>query len=141
MAFIVIFNIILYVLLLIWTYRNMYSLENKTKLIVSLSLLIFIYILTKILYNVGGNPIGQELGEAARTFNRTMLTIFIGINGLIIMPHIGSTLNKYKEKVIDDDGFKKRIIIITVIFIIFLIFEFNYMKDMQINMLEMIKQK
>lgn len=141
MALIVIFNIILYAVLLIWTYKNMYSLENRTKIIYTVGMLILIYILTKILYNVGGNPIGQELGDAAGTFNRTMLIIFMGINGLIIMPHVALCLNKYEEKIIDDTDLKKRIIIIAIIFIIFLIFEYNYMKDMQLNMLEIIKNK
>lgn len=141
MVFIVIFNIILYAILLIWSYKNMYALEKKTKLIYTFVILIFVYILTKILYNIGGNPIGRDLGDAAVTFNRTMLTIFVGINGLIIMPHIASSLNKYKEEIIDINQLKKRLIIICIIFVVFLIFEFNYIKDMQVNMLEMISNK
>ena len=138
MALIVIFNIILYILLLIWTYKNMYSLELKTKVIYTFAILIVIYIVTKILYNIGGNPIGKELGNAAVTFNRIMLIIFIGINGLITMPHIASALSKYNDKQIDEKGLKKRIVIIGIIFIVFLIFEFNYIKNMQANMLEII---
>jgi len=141
MVFIVIFNIILYLLLLIWTYKNMYKLETKTKCIYIVGAFIFIYILTKILYNLGGNPIDKSLGEVAIIFNRTMVFIFAGVNGLIIIPYIASILNKYKEQIIDDKGFKKRVIIICIILIVFLIFEFNYMKDMQANMLEMIKNK
>ena len=141
MGFIVIFNIILYILLFIWAYKNMYSIELKPKIIFIIVAIIIIYILTNVLYNVGGNPIGKEFGEASNAFNRTMVIIFTGINALITIPHIGLTLNKYKEKIIDDSGFKKRIIIIGVIFIVFLIFEVNYMKDMQTNMLEMINQK
>ena len=138
MAFIVIFNIILYALLFVWTYKNMYELENKTKIIYIVSFLGILYIITKIIYNIGGNPIGKELGEVANTFNRTMLTIFIGINGLITMPHIASALNKYKEEQIDEKGMKKRIIIVGIIFVVFIIFEFNYIKDMQVSMLEII---
>jgi len=141
MVFIVIFNIILYLLLLIWTYKNMYKLETKTKCIYIVGAFIFIYILTKILYNLGGNPIDKSLGEVAIIFNRTMVFIFAGVNGLIIIQYIASILNKYKEQIIDDKGFKKRVIIICIILIVFLIFEFNYMKDMQANMLEMIKNK
>lgn len=138
MAFIVIFNIILYVILLVWTYKNMYSLENKTKVIYITCMLVLVWIVTIILYNIGGNPIGKDLGNAASTFNRTMISIFVGVNGLITMPYIASVLSKYNEKIIDEKGFKKRIIIIGIIFLVFLIFEFNYIKDMQVNMLEMI---
>jgi len=141
MAFIVIFNIILYVVLLVWTYKNMYALENRTKIIYTICMLIIVYIVTKILYNIGGNPIGKELGDAATTFNRTMLSVFVGVNGLITMPYIASILNKYKEKIIDEKGLRKRVIIILALFSIFLIFEFNYIKDMQVNMLEMISDK
>jgi len=141
MGFIVIFNIILYMLLFVWINKNMYAINSKPKVIYMVGMLIIIFLLTYILYNLGGNPIGKELGKLANTFNRTMIVIFTGINGLVIMPYIGLVLNKYKEKIIDDSGFKKRIIIIGVIFVVFLIFEFNYMKDMQTNMLEMINQK
>ena len=138
MVLIVIFNIILYTVLFVWTYKNMYSMENKSKLIYIFSMLIIIYIITIIIYNIGGNPIGKELGKASVTFNRTMLSVFLGINGLIIMPQIGSALNKYNDKQIDEKSLKKRIIIILVIFIAFLIFEYNYIKDMQTSMIGMI---
>ena len=121
MTFIVIFNIILYVLLFVWTYKNMYALENKTRIIYIVSLLVILYVITKIVYNIGGNPIGKELGNGAITFNRTMLTIFIGINGLITMPHIALALNKYKEEQIEEKGMKKRIIIVGIIFVVFII--------------------
>jgi len=141
MVFIVIFNIIIYVLLIVWTYKNMYLIEIKPKFICILLAIIVIYILTIILYNIGGNPIGKGLGEAGAIFNRTMTIIFTGINGLFTMPHIGLVFNKYKEQLIDNSGLKKRLIIIGVIFIGFLIFEFNYMKDMQVNMLGIINNK
>ncbi|MBR6504743.1 MAG: hypothetical protein IKT41_03420 [Clostridia bacterium] len=141
MVFIVIFNIILYAVLLVWTCKNMYNIENKPKIIYIILSIILVYILTKIIYNLGENPIGKNYGEAAITFNRTMQIIFAGINGLTIIPYIGNLLNKLKEKVLDVKGFKKRILIIIVIFVVFLIFEYHYMKDMQVNMLEMINNK
>jgi len=141
MGLIVIFNIILYAIVLFWTYKNMYALENKTKIIYTFAILIFLYIITKIVYNIGGNPIGKEFGEAAKTFNRTMISIFMGLNGLMIMPHIASALSKYNEETIDKNGLKKRVVIIMVIFVVLLIFEFIYIKDMQANMLEIINNK
>jgi len=141
MAFIVIFNIILYVILLVWTYKNMYSLGNKTKVIYFACMLTFVYIVTIILYNIGGNPIGKQLGEVASSFNKVMQSLFMGINGLITMPHLALALSKYNEQIIDEKGLKKRVIIILAIFVVFLIFEFNYIKDMQLNMIEMIHNK
>ena len=141
MVFIVMFNIILYAILIIWTIKNMYFLERKTKIIYIICSITFIYILTKILYNIGGNPIGKELGEPAAMFNRTMMSIFVGINGLILIPYIGRSLNIYKEQEIHINQLKKRIIIICVIFIMLMIFEFNYMKDIQLNMLGMINNR
>jgi len=141
MVYIVLFNIILYLLVLIWAYKSMYVLELKTKLIYIISSIILIYIITNILYNIGGNPIGKEFGEAAITFNRTMIILFTGINSLILVPQIGRVLNKYKEEEIDIVKLKKNIIIIIIIFIVFMILEFNYIKDMQTSMLMLIRQK
>lgn len=141
MVFIVMFNIILFLLLIFWTYKNMYNIEIKPKAIYIASSIIVIYILTLILYNVGGNPINKNLGEAAISFNRTIVSIFVGVNGIITMPYVGNILNKYRENTIDEKQFKKRMIIISIIFILCIIFEFNYMKDLQKSMLEIINQK
>lgn len=98
------------------------------------------YFLSTIVFSI--TDIGIDYGnEEAKEMITNLLTFtFVPINGIITLPFLASSYNKYKADMLSKDAFKKRIIILAIIFIICYIFEFFYMKSIKVNMLEMVEQ-
>ena len=64
-----------------------------------------------------------------KIIENTIKHIFIPINLLIYSTPIGVLINKLKDNIIKKEKFNKSIIIITLIFVIVLIFETNYISS------------
>jgi len=140
MIFFILFIIVIHIILILATYYNLSSIAKKEKIMFILIGIGIMYFLSTILFAI--TDIGIDYGnEQAKEMVSNLLTFtFVPINGIIVLPYLASNYNKYKSKIIDADKFKKRIITLAVIFVIFFIFEFVYMKGIKLNMLEMAEQ-
>lgn len=56
----------------------------------------------------------------------SMKLLLTPINSMVVLATLGNTFGKVKDKIIETDKAGKCIVILAVIFIIMLIFEFNY---------------
>ncbi len=64
-------------------------------------------------------------------YGKTLIAIFTGVNGIIVMPQIGKILDKINEDQIKKPEIKTKILILGLVFILCLIIETGYIKDTQ----------
>ena len=137
MAFIMIVAIAIYLILIAWTWQSLGFIEKSKKVAFIIVGIILIYILTLLIFQMTKGGIVYENEEMRKSVQNILVAIFTGINGLIIMPQIGKVLDKINEDEIEKSQWKKRIIILVIVFILCVIFEVGYMKDTQKGILNM----
>ena len=130
-AIIFIITIILYAVLISFTWHNLYMLEIKKKIQYILISIVSILVITFVVFNI--SKIGISYANEDILFNvRTILVlVFTPINGLIVMPYVANMINKIKQKSIKKQESQKKVIRLLIVFIIILILECFYLKDIQ----------
>lgn len=137
MAFIIIITIAMYAILIAWTWHSLGFIEKNKKVVLIIGGIILIGIITLIVFQMTQNGIAYENVEMKNTVKNMIVPIFTAVNGIIVMPQIGKILDKINEDEIKQEQLKKRVIIILVVFLLCLIFEIGYMKDVQEGILKM----
>ena len=119
-------SIIIYIIAIMAIWKNTISFDLKQKLAyIGISILI-IAIITNIICAIGFNGIKIDNKEKQKIIENTIKHIFIPINLLIYSTPIGVLINKLKDNIIKKEKFNKSVAIITLIFVVVLIFETNY---------------
>lgn len=136
MAFIIIIAFIIYFILIAWTWQSLGFIEKNKKIIFILIGIILIYIVTLIVFQMTKGEIIYEDKRMQRDIQNILVAIFTGINGIIIMPQIAKMIDNAKEKQAEKEKIIKRIIVLIIIFVISLIFERGYMKNIQEGILK-----
>ena len=136
MPFIIIITIAIYIILITWSWKSLGNIERTKKIITIAIGIIAIYLITCFVFNVSKQGIVYENEQIASSIGKVIISIFAGVNGLIIMPFIGKLLDKVNEDKIEKQVFSRKILIIVVIFLIILWLECGYMKDTQEGILK-----
>lgn len=136
MILIIIMTIIIYLILLAWTWHNLGGVEKTKKVAVILIGTIAMYIITIIVFQISKSGINYPTAEIQNDIKNTLVAIFTGLNGIIVMPQIGKIIDEVNEEKIEKETFKKRIMIILFVFILCIVFESGYMKDTQEGILK-----
>ena len=127
--------LVLYLVLILWTYYNMNTFENKKRMAFILTGIILMGILTMIIVSINKVDIPSDIvknsSNISKFINNINAIIFTAINGLILLPFIGGTINKINSNEIKTNIAKKRFLFIIILFIVFLFFECNYIKSFQ----------
>ena len=131
MAFIIIVSIVIYFVLIAWTWHSLGFIEKTKKVGI-----IVTYIITLIVFQIAKGDITYPNANIQNSIKNMLVAIFTGINGLIVMPQIGKMLDKINEDEIEKEQLTKRVIILLIIFIICLVFESGYMKNTQEGILK-----
>ena len=139
MAFIITISIIIYLIDIAWTWKSLEDLEKSKKVAFIAIGLIITYIITTIVFSISQSGIQYENEESIKTVKNVLVAVFAGINGLIILPQLAKILNKAKEGEIEKKQIRNRVILLTIILLICLIFECGYMKDTQVGIIEIYK--
>ena len=137
MALIIGIIIILLLVLLGWTWHNLGTIENKTKIICIVSGLVIVYIIFSI-SKVGINYENKEILKLVQTIFVILFTI---INGYILLPYIFKKLEQIDNDEIEKEKLVKGIVILLVLFIFIAIFEVSYLGSIQSGILDMIKRR
>lgn len=95
------------------------------------------YILTSIICMVKSRGVTVQNADAMKEILNVLKMIFTPINAIIILAPLGNLFGKVKDKVIDTEKAKKRLIILLIAFIVILIFETNYIGDFITNLLRL----
>ena len=136
MPFIIIITIAIYIILITWSWKSLGNIERTKKIITIAIGIIAIYLITWFVFNISNQGIVYENEQIASSIGKVIISIFAGVNGLIIIPFIGKLLDKVNEDEIEKQVFSRKILIIVVIFLIILWLECGYMKDTQEGILK-----
>ena len=136
MAFIIITAIIVYFILIAWTWQSLGFMEKTKKVAFILIGAILMYGITWIIFQTAKGGITYQNPELQSRIQKILGAIFTGINGIIVMPQLGKMLDKVNEGQMEKEVLVKKIIILIIIFILCLIFESGYMKDTQEGILK-----
>ena len=134
MTFIIIVLIIIYLVVIGWTWSNLLDMKKSRKILVILLGLIIVYFITNIVFNISKNGIDYQNEEIEKSIRNVVIILFTGLNS-IVLPFVGRNIKRQEDGEIDIDILSKRLILIGVIFLICIFFECGYMKDTQLGIL------
>lgn len=137
MTLIILITTAIYLLLFVWTWHSLGFIEKTKKVAIILIETFVMYILTLVIFQIAKGGITYEKIEIQKNVQNVLVSIFSAINGMIVMPQIGKIFDKINEDEIKKEEMKKRLIIVSTIFVVCLIFEAGYMKDTQKGILKM----
>ncbi len=133
--------IVLFLVLIGWTWSSLGNIETKTKIICIICGLIGTYIITFIIYNISKIGIAYENQEMMKTIRIVFVILFTIINGYLVLPYIFKKIELINNKEIDKERLIKSIVIVLIIIVILAIFEILYLGNSQQKILNMINSK
>lgn len=137
MVLIISIIIAIYVLLIAWVWNNLGTIDKTKKVLIILIGTIIVYLITLIVFNVSKSGINYEQKLMEKDIRRILVTMFTGLNSLIILPFVAKILEKIQANEIEQKEVSKKLSIIVVIFTICMFLECGYMKDIQQGILDM----
>ena len=134
-------TIILYILLISSTMHSLKVVES-TKVKVGFIVTGFILMLVSIwvTFYISISGLNYENAQIVGRVRNLLVAVFVPVNGLIVMPYLAKMLSKIGSNELTQEKFKKRLIILAIIYFAILIFECSYFKSTQIGILEMIEK-
>lgn len=133
--------IVLFGVLLFWTWNNTKDFGEDTKRIKFIVIgFIILSIITLILFNISKIGVNYESKDIMKEIRKISLLLFIPINGFLSLPHIASIKSEINLGSNDDKN-KRKIIILGIIIIISTIVEITYLKDFQNGIIQIINSK
>lgn len=139
MIYIILFILILHVVLILSTYHNCNTLEQKNKLLFILVGIGGLYLITSVVFGISQRGMDYGNAQAQEMVKNFIIFTFVPINGLVTMPIIAYNYNKYNVQTLKKDAFRNRMILLGIVFVILLIIEGFYMKSIGISILDMAK--
>ena len=136
MTFIILITIIIYLVMIVWTWKGLGEIEKPKKVLFILIGVFAIYLITLLVNSFAQNGIEFEKEAIAKEIKNILVLVFTGLNAMIVLPFIARTLEKVDSGEIEKDELSKKIVILIIIFIISMIIECNYMKNTQEGILE-----
>lgn len=134
-------TIILYILLISSTMHSL-KLVESTKVKIGFIVTGFILMLVSIwvTFYISISGLNYENAQIVGRVRNLLVAVFVPVNGLIVMPYLAKMLSKIGSNELTQEKFKKRLIILTIIYFAILIFECSYFKSTQIGILEMLEK-
>ncbi len=137
--FIIFFAILLNVVAIVLLYHCLPDLEKKEKIIFIVVGIAVMYILTSIIYWISSK--GVEVQEVSERAKNMITFIFVPLNGIIILPILAKSYNRYIIGDLESDKLRNRIIIMVIALVILMIIECSYFKNIQNGIIQMLQQR
>ncbi len=128
--------IIIYLVAIAKTWTNLEELEKHKKIIIIGIGIIVLYLLTNIIFSISTNSIQYQNGNMQNSVKNMLTILFTGINALIFIPWITKNVVKLKNNEIETKSFQMKLLIIGTLFVVCMIVENVYMKDIQKGILD-----
>lgn len=138
LAILLIFILILNIVSITLMYYCLGDLTKKEKFIFIAVGIGIMYILTSIAYWLSTFKI--EITEVSETGKNLITFLFVPVNSVIVLPILAKSYAKTKFGNLNTDVFLKRGIVLGIILFIILIIECNYFKNIQAQVVDLIKQ-
>lgn len=134
-AVILIISIVIFLLAIKFTWQNLSDLDNSKKIIYIVIGSLINIIISLIIFNLSKGEIDYDI-DVLNKMKMVLISVITPINMLITLPFVANTIDKIRYKEIEEEKLKKRIIFYALFIIIFLIFETNYLKDIQLGAMQ-----
>jgi len=142
MNFIYFIIFILFVVYLVWTWNSTKEFEDaKTRISFMLVGTLFITVLTLIIFAVSRIGVQYPKEEMIGQVRKIILLVFVPINGFIVLVQGARIIANTKKGMLSKEQLSKRIKIFAAIFVIMIILECIYFKNIQLNMINYINTK
>ena len=135
MTFIIIMTIIIYLLVIAWSWTSLGDTAKIKKVLIILVGIITIFLITQIVFSMSKSGINYENEEIENWVGKIIVFLFTGLNGFV-MPFLMKLFKKLQNGEIEGNIFKVRFILILIIFIICLFLECGYMESIQQGILK-----
>ena len=132
--------IILFIVLLSWTWNNVKNDTTAQKIFYIIVGLMIIALETLIIFNISKESVDYPNIEIMKQVRKIALLIFIPINGFLTLPHFASIFKEVGTGT-NDEKTKKKIVILGIIIIISIIIEITYLKNFQNGIIKIINSK
>ena len=133
--------IILFIVLLSWTWNNVKNFDTTAQKIFYIIVgLMIIALETLIIFNISKESVDYPNIEIMKQVRKIALLIFIPINGFLTLPHFASIFKEVGTGT-NDEKTKKKIVILGIIIIISIIIEITYLKNFQNGIIKIINSK
>ena len=136
MAIIFTIMIIMFIILIAWSWHSLGTIETKTKIISIIIGVILIYGLTWIIFTISKTEVAYENNEGMDTIKTAFVALFSIINGYIILPFAFRKLEQINNEEIEKEKLKKSIVIILIAIVIIALFETKYFANTQKRIIE-----
>lgn len=131
MLVIIIITTILFFILSEWTWHNLEDMKRIKKILYIIFGILIMYLITLIVFNISKSQIQYNSQDGMIHIKNILVLVFSSINGLIVMPYVANIITKIQKNIISIKLLKINIIIIFTIFILCLVIECNYLKNIQ----------
>ena len=138
MAFIMIGIIIIYLVVIIWTWNSLEDIEIPRKILIIFAGIVVVFLITQIVFSISKNQIIYQNGNVEKSISQIIVLLFTGVNSLVL-PIICKNIKKRANEEIENNALKIRMIIIIAIFLMCLYLECGYMTDIQKGILQIYK--
>lgn len=128
--------IIIYLVAIAKTWTNLEELEKHKKIIIIGIGIIVLYLVTNIIFSISTNSIEYQNGNMQNSVKNMITILFTGINALIFIPWITKNVVKLKNNEIETKSFQMKLLIIGTVFVVCMIVENIYMKNIQKGILD-----
>ena len=140
MSIITITTIILFIILIIWSWHSLEDIEKSTKILYLIVEIAITLIITYVIFIISQGNIQYPSEEIENSIRTTLILLFAGVNGCILVPYTSKILAKVKQNEIDSKELRRKILVILVLIILIVLVEKNYMADTQDGILKVFNQ-
>ena len=109
MLLIIITTIVLYSILIAWTWFGLGYVEKSKKVIFILIGILAIYFITLMVYQMTKGSVTYENTQMQQSVQNVLVAIFTGVNGMIVLPQVGKMLDKVQEEEIEKNIVKSSV--------------------------------
>lgn len=133
---------VLIVVYLIWVWNSTKDFET---IVMRLSYLavgtLFIIVLTLLLFGISSIGVNYPKQEMIGEVRKVILLTFVPLNGIVVLPQLASLFTRVKSGMLSKDELAKKIRILAIIFVILVIIECIYFKNIQGGIIEIINSR
>ena len=140
MAIITIITLILFIILVLWSWHNLEDINKGTKIIYIIIQIMLTTIVTYVIFQLSHVGIQYPNDEIMYPIQNTLILLFTEVNGCILIPYVSKTLAKVKQNEINSKDLQKKIVIILILIILIVIVEKSYMENIQNGILQIFNQ-
>lgn len=133
---------LLFVVYIVWTWNSTKEFEDQKIRIAYLIVgTLFIAMVTLIIFLVSKIGVNYPKKEMVGQVQKIVLLVFTPINGFVVLTQFSSVFQQIRSGMVSKEHMQKKIKRLVIIFIVLIVFETIYFKNIQNGMIRIIQNK